>query len=81
MADLLQDRALSRWLKNWVKSLFCAHRYAFVRNVYGDEINMLGGKRSVWRCSKCRKIQDRDQLHDDGDLRGVPGPLPENGWD
>jgi hypothetical protein len=66
---------------NWLKRIFCAHSYTFVRNVYGDEINLLGGKRSVWRCTKCSNVQDRDDPHDDGDLRGMYGPLPEHGWD
>ena len=32
---------------NWIKRLFCAHRYEWVRNIYGDEINLSGGKRSL----------------------------------
>lgn len=35
----------------------------FVRNVYGDEINHLGGKRSVWRCQDCGSIVYRGELH------------------
>ena len=49
---------------NWIKQLFCAHNFEFVRNVYGDEIMSLGWKRSVWRCTKCSKLEDRDMLHD-----------------
>ena len=49
---------------NWIKQLFCAHNFEFVRNVYGDEIMLLGWKRSVWRCTKCSKLEDRDKLHD-----------------
>ena len=49
---------------NWIKQLFCAHNFAFVRNVCGDEIMLLGCKRSVWRCTKCSKLEDRDMLHD-----------------
>ena len=48
----------------WVKKFFCRHSYEFVRNVYGDEIMLLGWKRSVWRCTKCSKLEDRDMLHD-----------------
>jgi hypothetical protein len=70
---------------NWIKQFFCAHRYEWARNIYGDEINACGGKRSVWLCTKCGNRQDRKDFHhaprDDGDLRGVAGPLPEHGWD
>jgi len=24
---------------NWIKQFFCAHRYEWARNIYGDEIN------------------------------------------
>ena len=70
---------------NWIERFFCAHRYEWSRNIYGDEINACGGKRSVWLCTKCGKCQDRKDFHHaasaDGDLRGVAGPLPEHGWD
>ena len=66
---------------NWLKRFFCAHRYEWMRNIYGDEINLSGGKRSLWGCIECGKVQARDDLHDDADLRGVAGPLPEHGWD
>ena len=71
-------------LLTFILRLLCWHRrseFEFVRNIYGDEINACGGKRSVWRCPKCGNRQDRDDLHDDGDLRGKYGPLPEHGWD
>jgi len=42
---------------NWIKRVFCAHRYEWMRNIYGDEINMSGGKRSLWRCAECGKVQ------------------------
>jgi hypothetical protein len=39
---------------NWLKRLFCRHQaVAFVRNIYGDEINEWGGKRSIWKCKRC----------------------------
>lgn len=38
-----------------IKRLFCKHKYVFVRNIYGDEINLAGGNRSWWRCEKCGK--------------------------
>lgn len=53
---------------DWLKRLFCAHRYEWMRNIYGDEINLSGGKRSLWGCAECGKVQARDELHDDGDL-------------
>ncbi len=31
------------------------HDWLFVRNIYGDEINVCGGARSIYRCSGCRK--------------------------
>ena len=37
----------------WIKSLFCSHDLVFIRNIYGDEINMRDGARSVWQCKKC----------------------------
>ena len=50
---------------NWLRRLFCAHRYEWMRNIYGDEINLSGGKRSLWRCAECGKIHARDGLHED----------------
>lgn len=44
------------------KRLFCKHEYEWERNIYGDEINYCGGKRSIWKCKKCGKIQYRDKL-------------------
>lgn len=30
---------------NWLKRFFCAHhRYEWMRNIYGDEINLSGGQ-------------------------------------
>ena len=66
---------------SWLKRFFCAHHYEWMRNIYGDEINLSGGKRSLWGCTACGKVQARDDLHDDGDLRGAAGPLLERGWD
>lgn len=47
---------------NWFKSLFCKHKFVFVHNIHGDEINECGGYRSVWKCSKCGKYQYRYDL-------------------
>ena len=40
----------------------CEHEYEFVRNIYGDEINLCGGYRSIWKCKKCGKIEYRKNL-------------------
>lgn len=74
----------------FIRSLLCKHRDVhFVRNVYGDEINTTGGKRSVWRCQRCGGIVLRDLLHTTptedqsapDPARYSAGPLPETGWD
>jgi hypothetical protein len=48
----------------FLRRLFCAHRFEFVRNIYGDQINSWGGKRSLWQCAHCGKLQARDALHE-----------------
>lgn len=53
-----------------LKRLFCDHKYVWVRNIYGDEINAAGGRRSWWRCEKCGKCVLRDHLF--RDVNGVP---------
>lgn len=45
-----------------IKRLLCKHEYEFLRNIYGDEINAAGGKRSWWRCRKCGKMQLREEF-------------------
>lgn len=47
----------------FLKRLFCRHEFVFVRNIYGDEIIEWGWNRSLWRCSKCRKLCPRAVLH------------------
>lgn len=45
--------------------LFCKHRnLAFVRNIYGDEINHCGGYRSLWHCPDCKMEEYRRELHE-----------------
>lgn len=51
-----------------LRRLFCKHEWAWVRNIYGDEINAAGGKRSWWRCRKCGKCKLRSELHQEGDV-------------
>lgn len=47
---------------NILKRLFCKHEFEWQRNIYGDEIHYCGGKRSIWKCKKCGKIQYRGKL-------------------
>lgn len=55
----------------FIKRLFCKHEYEFVRNIYGDEINMVGGRRSWWRCKKCGKWTPFEHLQPEPDELGV----------
>lgn len=41
----------------------CKHNWVWKRNIYGDEINALNGKRSAWECELCGKIEYRDELY------------------
>ena len=45
-------------MRDFFKRLFCRHQsgVSFVRNVYGDEINALGGYRSLWCCKRCGAV-------------------------
>ena len=52
-------------MRQFFKRLFCKHALAWVRNIYGDEIN-LTGCRTLWVCEKCGKyIYDRDYITKD----------------
>lgn len=49
-------------MKLFIKRLFCRHSLAWVRNIFGDEINATGC-RTVWVCQKCGKyIYDREYI-------------------
>ena len=61
---------------NLIRRILCKHDYVFVRNIYGDEINIAGGKRSWWRCRKCGKWKLRSQL---GPERDGNSPFVGNG--
>ena len=50
-------------LKKIIQNYGCDHDYVFDHNLYGDEINNHNGKRSVWRCSKCDKLEYCDDLY------------------
>ena len=49
---------------NWLRWLFCRHEWRHYANLYGDQINSWGGRRSLWECSRCGKLQARDALHE-----------------
>jgi hypothetical protein len=41
----------------WILRRLCDHdTLLWVRNIYGDEINACGGKRSIWRCWHCGAV-------------------------
>lgn len=47
----------------------CKHKsIEFIRNVYGDEINVLSSDRmivrSIWKCKNCGKIIYKGRLND-----------------
>jgi len=47
-------------LKQAIRRFFCKHTLAWVRNIYGDEINATNC-RTVWICEKCGKyVYSRD---------------------
>lgn len=47
----------------WIKRLFCKHKHIeFKNNIYGDPINLFN-KRSMWKCTKCKKIILKDTLY------------------
>lgn len=52
-------KSLLQW---WAEMCCPDHKYDFVRNVYGDEINALNA-RSIWICRYCRKVRFDKELH------------------
>lgn len=46
------------------KQLFCKHDYKFGANIHGDMIDVCGGDRSTWTCSKCGKAKSQESLVD-----------------
>lgn len=48
----------------FIRALFCRRRddAEFVCNLYGDAINVHGGKRSLWQCRRCARIFARGDL-------------------
>ncbi len=84
-------------MRNLLKRLFCRHSdgTTFVRNIYGDEINMRGGKRSEWRCKRCDGLVLMDRLNSDAPQRrqvqaqeapvaavrsAAPSPAVDDAW-
>ena len=58
---------IARFAALLIKSTFCHHEWEWVRNIYGDEINAVGGRRSWWRCKKCGWLEPCGEYHDEGD--------------
>lgn len=51
-------------IKKWFSNLFCSHKQLeFVENIYGDQINIHHGKRSIWKCKRCGKLINKDELY------------------
>lgn len=51
-------------IKMFFKRFTCKHtNQTFIRNIYGDEINWTGGKRSIWKCDDCGKVIFSDELN------------------
>lgn len=51
-------------LLRYLKSLFCRHRnLLFMRNIYGDEIFLAGGRRSIHLCRDCGSSVYRRELY------------------
>lgn len=51
-----------RWLLARIECWFDGHWFEHVRNVYGDEINLWDGARSLWQCQHCGARQKRGWL-------------------
>lgn len=44
--------------------LFCKHNYEFDSTIHGDMIIRMGYNRSIWKCSKCGKYNQRIEYID-----------------
>lgn len=49
-------------MENIEMKLLCQHRWWWDHNIYGDEINAMGGKRSIWKCHLCGKTKAKPYL-------------------
>jgi hypothetical protein len=52
--------------KKIFKQITCHHSYLWRRNIYGDEINMVNGDRSWWKCANCGKMKTDKNLFTNG---------------
>lgn len=48
------------FLRRFFKVMFCRHNFEYWRPIYGDEINVSGGHRAMYRCTKCEWFEARD---------------------
>ena len=53
-----------------LNKIVCRHEWVFDRNIYGDEINCVSGKRSWWRCQKCGRYRLDPHLYLDLERKG-----------
>ena len=58
----------SNWLLRFLQRYGCEHDWKWVHNIYGDQINYHGGKRSLWECQKCGKREYKYELYPEGTL-------------
>lgn len=74
---------------SWVASLFCEHRFGFVKSLYGDEPEAHGKTGSLWQCPYCDKKQVREGFSEDSYLnedstnlwgRGLPSHNDNTGF-
>jgi len=58
-----------KYIKRLFKQYNCKHKYIFIRNIYGDEINHISSSkiyRSWWECERCNKYQLSEKLFNIG---------------
>jgi len=49
-------KSIYKWVCKQIEQLFCQHlNCTMVRQIHGDEINYLGGRRTILKCNKCGK--------------------------
>ena len=48
------------------KMIPCKHaEVEFIRNIYGDEINLRNGNRSEFKCNRCGRIVYKKDIYDE----------------
>lgn len=50
-------------MRQWLQCLMGRHKWRWFRNIYGDEIMLVGYCRSVYRCEYCSRWQYRAELY------------------